>query len=816
MESAALKGHWIWHPEWIETARDTAGGFVHFRKSIIVPEQLRDPVTVQISADTKYKLFVNGELVSFGPVKGDQNLWFYDEVDISPFLKTGRNQIAVRVLRLYYATHFATSFPRLQSPGMLVRFAKAEFGSKVGVQTDTSWETALDVSSHLPVGINEDDFLHIYEDVNYQRNLKLKWMSAAVLDLPASHGLTPPWKLSPRLIPKARLSPSRFRALHNIQSSSSLVDLERTLLEGDGSGVCLRAGTSHHIEIEALHHVTAFLAFRFDRPSLGGSILRITYSECYEDEPFSTPYLRSKGDRCDTSKRLLGPQDVYIFGGQDKAEVARELWYDELEHEEAFRPFHFRTLRFMTLDIQVAENSDLILRGIDLTLNNYPLDVRAEFDFSGDTKCYKDIWSASLRTLCNCLHDCYEDCPFYEQLQYVMDTRSSILFTYAVSNDDRLARQAIVQLHNSYLPSLGLTASRAPAHQLQIIPHFSLYWICMVQDHFEYFGDSDFVRQFCHTCDGVLETFARNVHPELGLVRHDPISPHWLFVDWTESWKPMGIPSAGTRTGYLTYTSMLYAYALKAAANLASGVGRCGMAEEYTSRAKMLVEAVRTYCFDGQFFTDGLAAHADLAHDYSQHAQIWAVLSGAATEELATTILERSFCPAAVKRVGASPTLPSTPAQPILFSPVSTAMSFYALRAFSCAGPRVYNAHFHEFWHPWRLQLARNLTTWEEDSVSQRSDCHAWGCAALYEFPREVAGIRPGAPGWKSISWEPQLGLFRDFKGQVPFGGGLHCGKGLATVEWHAMPERSGYVQVILKFDVGSATRGEHHRSAAY
>lgn len=800
---------WIWHPQWSETDRDTAGGFTHFRKLVVVPEDLTGPVRIQITADTRYKLFINGQLVSFGPVKGDQHRWFYDEVDIAPFLRPGRNRIAVRVLRFYYATSFATSFPRLQSPGLLVRHVKEEIEPGISIQTDDTWETSLDLSSRLPVDIKEDDFLHIYEDVDNQKGADLHWVPARVLDFPRSHGLTAPWKLSPRMIPPPKLTRGRFKALRNVVSLAPLQDLERLILMSEtthSEGVLFKAGSTHHIEIEAEHHITALLAFRFRQPLSKGSVLRITYSDCYEDEPLSVPYLRKKGDRQDSSKRLLGPQDIYRFGGNSTAKTVEDLWYGaDVSDEENFVPFHFRTLRFMALDIQVAEDSDLLLKGIDMTLDNYPLDVRASLDIKETSESlgmYSKIWSTSLRTLSNCLHDCYEDCPFYEQMQYAMDTRSSILFTYAISHDDRLARQAIIQLHNSYMPSLGLTASRAPTHQVQVIPHFSLYWICMVQDHFEYFGAVDFIRQFNHTCDGVLESFSRWVDPELGLVRHDSDSPHWFFVDWTDSWRPMGIPPAGARTGYLSYTSMLYAYALRAAAKLARGTGRPGLGKEYDARADALTEAVKTHCFDGQFFTDGLAAKANPAEDYSQHTQLWAVLSGAATDTLATSILEASLRSSAVKGINvSSPTQGSN--YSILFSPTSTAMSFYTLCALSTASFDLYNAHFHAFWTPWRHQLACNLTTWEEDSVSQRSDCHAWGCAALYEFSAEVAGITPGGPGWETIRFRPRVGLFREFKARVPFGGGRRCAKGVASVEWRPVDDvQDRVIRVSLRLDL--------------
>ena len=53
------------------------------------------------------------------------------------------------------------------------------------------------------------------------------------------------------------------------------------------------------------------------------------------------------------------------------------------------------------------------------------------------------------------------DTPYWEQLQYIGDTRIQALISYAVAGDDRLARQALEAFHNSLMPD-GLTQSRYP------------------------------------------------------------------------------------------------------------------------------------------------------------------------------------------------------------------------------------------------------------------------------------------------------------------------------------------------------------------
>ncbi|KAH7174195.1 bacterial alpha-L-rhamnosidase-domain-containing protein [Fusarium flagelliforme] len=764
--SATFDRTWMWHPSFSEDIPDTAGLFVHFRRQFsidsgTVPKSLK----IHITADTKYKLYVNHELVAFGPVKGDHNLWFYDELDIVPYLKEGDNYVGVHVLRFFYSTQYAPAFPRLPTGGLRITLPENTAPWREQLSSSDLWETAIDPISRLRVDEPEDVFLHIYESHGIEgSNRTFQWVPAQVLRFKNSTGNSTPWHLSPRLIPPYRITAGPgFTGIHNLKSNLP-IDTWRAFLLGDEHDtpvqrrLHLEPGSRHELELEVAHHTTAFIRACFARPSERGGYIKITYAESYEDEPDYYKGERKKAHRRDRTKQLFGPHDIYHFQGVDGFNGLE--YYDETKNE-IFAPFHFRTFRFIKVEI-LAGTSVLDFRGLDIQTTHYPLEVRALFSatrgpsYSTSAAAVNDLWNTSIRTLVNCMHDCYEDCPFYEQMQYAMDTRSSAIFTYCISGDDRLARQAIIQLYNSFQPRIGLTASRAPTHRQQFIPHFSLYWICMLCDHYDYYGDEGFLSQFMPVADSILTYFESRVDSGLHLVKlqFGPDTGTWHFIDWTKEWKPYGYPSVFERTGFSTYTNAIYAYTLNAISALISALGRPTLGDEYRERAKRIASSLRQHCFDGNFFTDSLVT-AYSEHKtpvYSQHSQVWAVLSGAISGEEAQTLLRKS-----AERTDAGQ-----------FIQESVAMSFYTLRAFSLAGGHVYDDHFHQFWKPWYDQLALGVTTWVEDAVAQRSDCHAWGSVPLYEFIAEVAGVRPDRPGWKAIRFQPRLGLYSRLSATVP------------------------------------------------
>lgn len=87
-----------WSAYWVAWPDDSGldYGVYHFRKSFELNE-IPETFIIHVSADNRYRLFVNGEPVCFGPARGDLMHWRFESVDIRPFLKEGKNTIAALV-----------------------------------------------------------------------------------------------------------------------------------------------------------------------------------------------------------------------------------------------------------------------------------------------------------------------------------------------------------------------------------------------------------------------------------------------------------------------------------------------------------------------------------------------------------------------------------------------------------------------------------------------------------------------------------------------------------------------------------------------
>ena len=87
------KAHWITH-SWVQSTTNT---WISYRKEVKVTKR-PDKLIAKIGADSKYWMWINGELAVFeGSLKRGPSPHgtYYDKVDIAPYLKEGDNTIAI-------------------------------------------------------------------------------------------------------------------------------------------------------------------------------------------------------------------------------------------------------------------------------------------------------------------------------------------------------------------------------------------------------------------------------------------------------------------------------------------------------------------------------------------------------------------------------------------------------------------------------------------------------------------------------------------------------------------------------------------------
>ena len=569
-----------------------------------------------------------------------------------------------------------------------------------------------------------------------------QWLLAAPLPPAIGNMAVSPNNLHPRTIPYMNKISRSFEGIFVKRQSEASVEEWNKMLAGSAS-IMIQPNRKEVVEINAGELMTGFIKLAVSGGA--GTIVKILQSEGYVQpkDPDATMFtLPKKADRLDTvNGHLDGFTDTYQVVGMGKMGKA-----------EVYEPYWFRTFRFIQLEIQTAEEP-LTIESFDYLETGYPLEVKTWVRTSD--KSMPAIWDISERSLRRCVHETYEDCPFYEQLQYAMDTRSQILYTYMAAADDRLARQCFDDFRRSQRYD-GMTNCSYPSYGANVIPGFSIYYIMMLYDHMMYFGDKSLIRSYLPTIDGILEFFNNHltkggIIDKVGGTIFD--SAYWSFIDWTSQWDSTnGAPSA-TLLGPVTMESLLYSMGLEHAAQLARFVGREGIAVEYEERASLVRAAVRTYCMG----SNGMLQDGPGVEDYSQHCQVFAILTD-------TIELEKG-----------KENLLKTLQNKQDYAQCSVAMAFYLFRALEKCGLYEYT---NELWNPWREMVKNNLTTCVEDPVGQRSDCHAWGSLALYELPAIILGVRPTKPGFEEMEVKPVMGHFDWAEGEVI------TPKGMVAVSW--------------------------------
>jgi hypothetical protein len=716
---------WITHPT--APLRDPL--VLHFRRAFTI-NPVPAAYLVRVSADNRFILYVNGKRVGEGPARGDLGHWRYERFDLAPFLKAGENLITATVW------NWGVYAPVAQMSDRTAFLLESEATGTISISTPQDWmveeergrwpldRSTVTMKEYFASGPGEEVDAAKYDwNANTPSGIATLWVPAAT---PMRDSIFPGvnkahsadttgdnfWDLVPDQLPPMEYTRT---------SPCEVVRADSPVLHAfPGAPVAVPAVSHVHILLDRKTLTTAYPRLMVSGGK--GSRVRLTYSEALYDKDLH------KGDRDAVGDRSAhGLNDSFLPDGGP---------------HRFFEPLWWRTWRYLDLDIETASDP-LQLEALTANFTAYPFEERAKLQ-TGDPDLDK-IWEISWRTARLDAHETYMDTPYYEQLQYIGDTRIQALISYTVGGDDRLARQALSAFDQSRFPE-GLTRSRYPSSLPQTIPTFSLLWIGMLHDYWMYRPDPEPVRSSLEGTRAVLNWFGAHEQPD-GLLEK---VPWWSFIDWVSS----GETPTYDAHGESCITTLEYLGALTDAADLERHLGDSVIAGRYRDRASHVRTGLYGECWNAgrQLLSDNPDQKV-----FSQQANILAALYDVVPKDHQQQVLRQMV---AIE--------PGTTPDGVLSA--SYYFRFYLARALEHAG--MADDYLHSL-DPWRKLLPLHFSTWPEIPGDTRSDSHAWTSHPIYDLLTLVAGIEPATPGFATVRITPHLGDLRSLTAAYPHPEGL-------------------------------------------
>ena len=578
---------WIWQKD---VGPDNA--WMAFRKTVTLKD-VPAKVVANIAADSKFWLWINGELVRFeggsarGPSRNaawtrDKELYkdtwdappetkptntWVDEVDISGFLKPGENQIAILVWYWGRETHKGTHIDSGKG-GLL-------FQADVGAQrlvSDDSWKVKLHPSYALDSGAPDKNIVQSkvkYDARNDLDNGSLNAWTNANFDDKAWDKATP--KGTPPTAPWFNLEKNYVPALVN-----------------------------HGLQNYENYPATAF-PFVSDGAVISAQL------------PFNqqiTPYFEIEGEA----------GQVIEVGTDNRLNKITANYTTKAGEQK------FECLAWM--------NGHSVKYQIPLGVKVVALKYRwmSVGDMPGSFECndpfYQRLWWMGRNTLWVCARDNFMDCPDRERALWIGDVadQSSYLF-YAMDESGRqLLKKAIYTTlnfsENDVYGALGpLRIRELPSQSLQFIPQgiWQYYWNT---------GDLEtlkFAYPHVHKYLALWEMEAGG----LPKYRKWASPDNWDWVDW-------GDEKTIDKTAI---QFALYYMALQSARQMAEAVGNTSHVGWYDERIASIKSAYNKQLWTGKFYSSTPDEWQD------DRANALAILSGLADADKSKTIVENVLIP---------------------------------------------------------------------------------------------------------------------------------------------------------------------------
>lgn len=703
-----------WPARWVDTPGLTEGVAL-YRIRFTWPG---GPLRLHISADQRYELFLDGARHGRGPERGDPGHWRFETY--AEDLPAGPHELLARV---WWLSDAPLAQLTLKPAFLCAAEGPAETLLSTGIapwecRVDPAWQPrpklmVWGTGSKVTVTVAADPLGGT------------GWAPARPRDNGVARGSGNPqlgmlWQLEPATLPPQAEQVVRIGTARQVADVAADAPLRLADHRADEAAAWqgLLAGTgSLTIPPHTRRLILVDLGvYRCAYPEVAGSghgELEIAWAEAL--------FTDAKGDRKGQRDAwdglwFHGVSDAFRFTGE--AGDATTLWW--------------QAGRFVRLTVTTVDQP-LTLRSLAWRETGYPLRMDARFA-SSDARLDAALPLLE-RVLRRCAHETYMDCPYYEQLQYIGDTRLECLATRAMSRDHRLPEKALATFAWS-LRDDGLVSSRYPTSDWQNIPTFSLLWLGMVHDAW-LLGDPAAVRTHLGTMRAIRERYRAAVRNDgmLGWI------PGWNFMDWVPEWGGGGeVP--GQVHGTSAVTTWLFAYVLTLTAELEAWAGEPALA----ARDRTLADRLAAACDSSWDEARGLYRDGPTVTTFSEHAQVLALLSG---------LVPAARIPRLLDGLTNAPDLARTTV-------------YFSHYLFEVAGRFRRPELLFKRLDYWRALPGQGFTTVPEAPEPSRSDCHAWGAHPYYHLLATVLGIRPASASFASVRIAPMVGPLTTVDGAWP------------------------------------------------
>lgn len=518
-------GKWIWGEE-----ESKINSYYYFRKEIEVQED--KALTALITADTRYKLYVNGVYVGYGPIQSQPYCTYYDTWDLSNYLQEGNNAIGIIA---YYGGHLEQT-----KGGLLMDIVNAS--NEVVLATNASWKTnqacAWRQDTHTIDWINRyapsQEFYDARKEPNNWNKVGFddsQWQEAVVRK--GAYSDIPP-AVEPWSVIRKREIPHMAHTAVNIEDTCCVGEslfLVNRFRDNDLSISLSQAEKPvHYTTIEGLNNLVANQGMATVKSQMNGKYGGIYNPTFIVDfgkviTAFFEIELEGLGGECveiGYAERLVDGQFNNVL------ECPFADCYTLKEGKQTFRSFNWRGYRYVKLIFKHCDRGIDIHR-INAIVSSYPYKDLGNFK-SSDEK-LNQVFEICKYTLRLCSNESIVDTPWREQTQWVGDASAvTIGGIYACFGDTLLPAKYIQQSSSNQFQTgfLSNITNVVTNNYSSAMVDYNLWWVMGVWNQFMYTGEETWIHEYYPMVSKLMMSFFNYVD-EYGMLNH---IPHRILIDW--------------------------------------------------------------------------------------------------------------------------------------------------------------------------------------------------------------------------------------------------------------------------------------------